>query len=126
MRAVFFSTALAAASALSFDEVRDKEARAFFRDATTLGLPAAAEAFSVRKAERLREGLASGRLAAGPVAHTTYGDVIGVSSGNVSQWLGVPFAAPPVGALRWRPPTPPEPWASPVSLAPPQKTRRND
>ena len=100
-------------SALSVEDVRAREAEAFHRDASTLGLPAAVEAFTVRKGERLREGLASGRLAAGPVAHTTYGDVIGVTSGNVSQWLGVPFAAPPVGPLRWRPPQPPAPWSSP-------------
>jgi para-nitrobenzyl esterase len=28
------------------------------------------------------------------------------SSGNVTAFLGVPFAAPPVGTLRWRPPQP--------------------
>ena len=95
------------------DELRPLEAAAFLRDARAQGLPAAAEAFVIRKAERLREGLSSGRLTAGPIAHTTYGDVIGVSSGNVSQWLGVPFAAPPVGPLRWRPPQPPQPWAAP-------------
>jgi para-nitrobenzyl esterase len=29
---------------------------------------------------------------------------------DVRVYRGIPFASPPVGALRWRPPEPPEPW----------------
>jgi hypothetical protein len=97
----------------SVEEVRSLEAAAFLRDAAAVGLPEATTLFQVRKASRFREALASGRLSTGPIAHTKYGDVVGVSSGNVSQWLGVPFAAPPVGGLRWRAPQPPAPWAAP-------------
>ena len=103
----------AAGATPSVEEVRSLEAAAFLRDAAAVGLPEAAALFQVRKASRFREALASGRFSAGPIAHTTYGDVVGVSSGNVSQWLGVPFAAPPVGGLRWRAPQPPAPWAAP-------------
>jgi len=35
------------------------------------------------------------------------GWVRGVQDGDVVRWLGVPFAAPPTGERRWRPPEPP-------------------
>ena len=40
------------------------------------------------------------------------GDVIGTSEpGGVHGWRGIPYACPPVGALRWRAPRPAAPWS---------------
>jgi para-nitrobenzyl esterase len=43
---------------------------------------------------------------------TQYGPVIGRIGKNGSfAWLGIPYAAPPIGTKRWRAPTPPTAWA---------------
>ncbi len=39
-----------------------------------------------------------------PVVKTRTGEVRGLVKGNVREFLGVPYAAPPVGAMRWRAP----------------------
>ena len=43
-------------------------------------------------------------------ARTEAGAVRGMQGAGVRAFLGVPYAAPPVGALRWRAPRPVEPW----------------
>jgi para-nitrobenzyl esterase len=49
-------------------------------------------------------------VAVGTVVRTRAGVIMGTVSGNVLRFLGVPYAAPPVGALRWRAPQPVRPW----------------
>jgi para-nitrobenzyl esterase len=44
---------------------------------------------------KVREGLLSG---------------IPTGKPDVSSWLGIPYAEPPLGPLRWRPPQPPKAW----------------
>jgi len=51
-------------------------------------------------------------LAHGEIARTKEGKIQGVSGRDpaVIVYKGIPFAAPPVGELRWRPPQPVNPW----------------
>jgi len=47
---------------------------------------------------------------------TRHGPVVGIDDAAVSgthAWKGVPFAAPPIGALRWAAPVDPAPWKQP-------------
>jgi para-nitrobenzyl esterase len=49
----------------------------------------------------------------GTLVQTNKGPVCGIVGTGVKEWLGLPFAAPPVGALRWEPPQPHAPWSQP-------------
>ena len=51
-------------------------------------------------------GDGSGRV----LVETASGVVRGLEHDGVDSWKGVPYAAPPVGDLRWRAPRPVEPW----------------
>jgi len=49
------------------------------------------------------------------VRATQYGPIEGVDDtarSGTFYWFGVPFARPPVGALRWKAPVDPDPWTS--------------
>ena len=50
-------------------------------------------------------------MASAEPIRTASGFVEGVEADGVRTFRGIPFAAPPIGALRWRAPAPPEPWA---------------
>jgi para-nitrobenzyl esterase len=64
----------------------------------------------------LAAGVMLGTPAAGaaspapPVVHTASGAVRGLVYADHRLFSGIPYAEPPVGALRWRPPQPVRPW----------------
>ncbi len=61
-------------------------------------------------------GLAVAALTCGPAlaapAPVTIdaGPIVGMVESGVGVWRDIPFAAPPVGPLRWKPPAPVRPW----------------
>ena len=42
---------------------------------------------------------------------TEQGDLSGSNDGGVYRFYGIPYAAPPIGDLRWRPPAAPGKWS---------------
>jgi para-nitrobenzyl esterase len=50
------------------------------------------------------------QTSADPVVTVETGALRGVVHDGVASYLGIPYAAPPVGNLRWRKPEPPRKW----------------
>lgn len=50
-----------------------------------------------------------------PLVQTSRGPVRGFVKHGVDTFLGIPYAAPPVGRLRWRPPQPHARWQRPLN-----------
>lgn len=48
----------------------------------------------------------------GTLVATRSGPVCGVTAGRQTSYLDIPYAAPPVGKLRWTPPQPVRPWTA--------------
>ncbi len=57
-------------------------------------------------------GAAAAAPALTPVVQTASGPVQGLIKDGTRQFLGLPFARPPVGPLRWRPPETPTRWTA--------------
>jgi para-nitrobenzyl esterase len=53
---------------------------------------------------------AGAALAQAQVVRAPTGPVSGVQQGDLAVFRGIPYAQPPVGANRWRPPLPASPW----------------
>lgn len=60
-------------------------------------------------------GAEAGAVTSQLTVTTTYGPVTGQASvvnASVRAFIGIPYAAPPVGNLRWAPPQPPQSWST--------------
>jgi para-nitrobenzyl esterase len=53
----------------------------------------------------------------GPVVKTASGPVQATVRGDMHTWYAIPFAAPPVGDLRWRAPQPAAKWKTPIAAS---------
>src|SRR6266436_6424646 len=52
-----------------------------------------------------------------PVVETKEGPIQGFISNGVTEFLGIPYAEPPVGNLRWQPPKDHAPWTNVLNAA---------
>ncbi|MGH6872278.1 MAG: carboxylesterase/lipase family protein [Rhizomicrobium sp.] len=59
------------------------------------------------------DGIAFAAPVRAPVVRTVSGPVMGIAGGPAISFKGIPYAAPPTGALRFLPPRPPKPWTAP-------------
>src|SRR5580698_7546983 len=55
---------------------------------------------------------ASPSCTAATTVQTKDGPVCGITADNITSYLDIPYAAPPVGDLRWKPPQPHAPWTT--------------
>ena len=56
-------------------------------------------------------GVSAASAVSAPIVETLQGRVEGVQAGDVIAFKGLPFAAPPVAGLRWKPPEAPASWS---------------
>ncbi|HXP10534.1 MAG TPA: carboxylesterase family protein, partial [Acidobacteriaceae bacterium] len=53
----------------------------------------------------------SSPMTSAPVVNTSAGVLEGQNEGGLRVFKGIPYASPPVGQARWKPPAKPAPWS---------------
>ncbi|WP_345434168.1 carboxylesterase/lipase family protein [Actinoallomurus vinaceus] len=82
------------------------------RNAARIGIAASAGVLAAALTAAPALAAGSPRAAEdGRLVTTTSGPVLGTVGSDVREFSGIPYAAPPVGALRWTPPRPVTPWS---------------
>ena len=99
-------------------QVDDRHRRRAGPHAAAVRLPevAAVQRHRRRQPRRLVHLRRVARTVPATQRQTAFGTVVGTDNSATSgtyAWKGVPFAAAPVGDLRWKPPVDPTPWTSP-------------
>jgi para-nitrobenzyl esterase len=80
--------------------------------AAVCGSALAALALAAAGATAATAGAAAAVAGSGgaPIVRIDDGAVRGMTAGSINEFLGIPYAAPPTGNLRWRAPQPPAGW----------------
>ena len=81
-----------------------KQTKRVFKSSALLGCIHTAGIALIQVAARADDG------AGGPVVQTAEGPVRGLVNNGVYEFKGIPYAAPPIGELRWMPPQSVIPW----------------
>jgi para-nitrobenzyl esterase len=80
--------------------------------ALTAGLTVALTSGAAAPSRTAAASAAPPACSAGTTVRTKDGPVCGTTSRGQTSYLDIPYAAPPLGRLRWRPPQPARPWTS--------------
>jgi para-nitrobenzyl esterase len=109
--------AIRSAGSINFDQ----STAAFAADPKVVSILAAMGKTLCTDAEAIAH--INSQMAALALINTGFGNVQGKLSSVSSSlvWSGIPYAAPPVGSLRWKAPTDPTPWATTLSTIAPGK-----
>ncbi|MBS2531545.1 carboxylesterase family protein [Catenulispora sp. NF23] len=67
---------------------------------------------SYSAARPVQSSTAPPACSAGTLVPTGSGPVCGITAGRQTSYLDIPYAAPPLGKLRWTPPQPVQPWTA--------------
>lgn len=82
----------------------------------TVGMVAAAPAtLSLATGGTVARAADAPACSSSTLVQTATGPVCGTAQTGFNQWLGIPYAAPPVGQLRWQPPQPHQAWTTPLA-----------